>query len=114
MVAYDPFPNAKIATYVDYKDTIEEAVEGADIVTLHVPATKYNHYLFNAELFKHFKRGAVFVNCARGSLVDTKALLDALDNGVIKGALIRMNLNANFSQVIKGQNTERSIVRIVD
>lgn len=58
VVAYDPFPNAKIATYVDYKDTIEEAVEGADIVTLHVPATKYNHYLFNAELFKHFKKGA--------------------------------------------------------
>ena len=82
------FPNAKIATYVDYKDTIEEAVEGADIVTLHVPATKYNHYLFNAELFKHFKKGAVFVNCARGSLVDTKALLDALDNGVIKGAAL--------------------------
>ncbi|HCD1987269.1 TPA: lactate dehydrogenase [Staphylococcus aureus] len=88
VVAYDPFPNAKIATYVDYKDTIEEAVEGADIVTLHVPATKYNHYLFNAELFKHFKKGAVFVNCARGSLVDTKALLDALDNGVIKGAAL--------------------------
>ncbi|HDI6831625.1 TPA: lactate dehydrogenase [Staphylococcus aureus] len=60
----------------------------ADIVTLHVPATKYNHYLFNAELFKHFKKGAVFVNCARGSLVDTKALLDALDNGVIKGAAL--------------------------
>ncbi|GBX90717.1 D-isomer specific 2-hydroxyacid dehydrogenase family protein [Staphylococcus aureus] len=88
VVAYDPFPNAKIATYVDYKDTIEEAVEGADIVTLHVPATKYNHYLFNAELFKHFKKGTVFVNCARGSLVDTKALLDALDNGVIKGAAL--------------------------
>lgn len=88
VVAYDPFPNAKIATYVDYKDTIEEAVEGADIVTLHVPATKYNHYLFNAELFKHFKKDAVFVNCARGSLVDTKALLDALDNGVIKGAAL--------------------------
>jgi hypothetical protein len=30
---YDPFPNAKIATYVDYKDTIEEAVEGADSAT---------------------------------------------------------------------------------
>ncbi|HDF5758191.1 TPA: D-lactate dehydrogenase [Staphylococcus aureus] len=42
----------------------------------------------NAELFKHFKKGAVFVNCARGSLVDTKALLDALDNGVIKGAAL--------------------------
>ncbi|MFZ8166491.1 NAD(P)-dependent oxidoreductase, partial [Staphylococcus aureus] len=54
----------------------------------HVPATKYNHYLFNAELFKHFKKGAVFVNCARGSLVDTKALLEALDNGVIKGAAL--------------------------
>jgi D-lactate dehydrogenase len=39
---YIGYYNAKIATYVDYKDTIEEAVEGADIVTLHVPATKYN------------------------------------------------------------------------
>ncbi|MGT2596834.1 NAD(P)-dependent oxidoreductase [Staphylococcus aureus] len=48
------------------KIQFEEAVEGADIVTLHVPATKYNHYLFNLELFKHFKKGAVFVNCARG------------------------------------------------
>ncbi len=65
MWSHRPFPNAKIATYVDYKDTIEEAVEGADIVTLHVPATKYNHYLFNAELFKHFKRAGVFRSVER-------------------------------------------------
>ncbi|MGU3126635.1 NAD(P)-dependent oxidoreductase [Staphylococcus aureus] len=88
---------------MNYKDTIEEAVEGADIVTLHVPATKYNHYLFNAELFKHFKKGRSICQLCERFFRDTKALLDALDNGVIKGAaMIRMNLNSNFSQVIKG------------
>ena len=63
-------------TYVDYKDTIEEAVEGADIVTLHVQRNIIIIYLM-LNYLNTLKR-AVFVNCARGSLVDTKALLDAL------------------------------------
>ncbi|KMR91549.1 NAD(P)-dependent oxidoreductase, partial [Staphylococcus aureus] len=69
VVENDPFPKAKIETNVDYKDTTEEEVEGAEIVTLQVQAKKYNHCLFNAALFEHFKKGAEFVNCASGSLV---------------------------------------------
>ena len=65
VVAYDPFPNAKIATYVDYKDTIEEAVEGADIVTLHVPATKYNHYLFMLNYLNTLKGRSICQLCKR-------------------------------------------------
>ena len=88
VVAYDPFPNEHVAQYVDYKNTLEDALKEADIVTVHIPATKYNHHLFDASHFAQFKRGAVFVNAARGSIVDTKALLSAIDEGHIKGAAL--------------------------
>lgn len=88
VVAYDPFPNEGSEEYVTYQPTLQEAIEGADIVTLHVPATKYNHHLFDKHTFSHFKKGAVFVNCARGSLVDTNALLSSIDSGQIKGAAL--------------------------
>ena len=88
MIAYDPFPNEHVAEYVTYTETLEEAVGQADIVTIHVPATKYNHHLFNDDLFKQFKQGAVFINAARGSLVDTKALLSNIDSQHIKGAAL--------------------------
>lgn len=88
VVAYEPFPNEQNEKYVTYQPTLQEAIEGADIVTLHVPATKYNHHLFDKHIFSHFKKGAVFVNCARGSLVDTNALLSSIDSGQIKGAAL--------------------------
>ncbi|PTU86508.1 lactate dehydrogenase [Staphylococcus pasteuri] len=88
VVAYDPYPNEQNEKYVTYQPTLQEAIEGADIVTLHVPATKYNHHLFDKHIFSHFKKGAVFVNCARGSLVDTNALLSSIDSGQIKGAAL--------------------------
>lgn len=88
VIAYDPFPNEHVAEYVEYKNTLEEAVAEADIVTVHIPATQYNGHLFNEAIFSKFKKGAVFVNAARGSMVDTKALLAALDSGHLKGAAL--------------------------
>lgn len=88
VVAYDPFPNTALAKFVDYKDTLEAAIKEADIVTVHIPATKYNHHLFNNVVFSNFKKGAVFVNAARGSIVDTQALLSVIDSGRIKGAAL--------------------------
>ncbi|MDU6556936.1 MAG: NAD(P)-dependent oxidoreductase, partial [Staphylococcus epidermidis] len=88
VVAYDPFPSEHVKPYVTYKQSINEAIQDADIVTIHMPSTQYNNYLFNENMFQMFKKGAVFVNCARGSLVDTKALLSAIDQGQIKGAAL--------------------------
>lgn len=88
VLAYDPFPNEHVAQYVEYKDKLEEVLQEADIVTVHIPATKYNQHLFDENLFSQFKKGAVFVNAARGSIVDTKALLKAIDSGQIKGAAL--------------------------
>ncbi|WP_172370297.1 D-2-hydroxyacid dehydrogenase [Sporosarcina jiandibaonis] len=88
VVGYDLYQNEQAKQHLEYKDTVEEAVANADIVSIHMPATDDNHHLFNAELFNHFKDGSVFVNTARGSIVDTKALLQALDSGKISGAAL--------------------------
>ncbi len=79
-------------SFLTYANSIKEAVQEADIVTVHIPASKDSNYLFDDALFNEFKPGSVFINCARGSIVKTSALVHALDNGILKGQqLIHMN-----------------------
>ncbi len=70
------------ARYLPLEDVLAES----DIVTLHVPYTKENHHLLNRERFALMKEGAIVINTARGELIDTEALLDALRSGRIMGA----------------------------
>lgn len=56
VVAYDPFPSEHVKPYVTYKQCINEAIKDADIVTIHMPSTRYNNYLFNENIFQMFKR----------------------------------------------------------
>ncbi|MCP5029270.1 MAG: hydroxyacid dehydrogenase [Actinomycetia bacterium] len=60
-------------------DTIEELVETADIVSLHVPAAPETRGLFGADLLGRMKPGAILLNTARGELIDADALCDAID-----------------------------------
>ena len=85
VVAYDPFPNEKVAQYVEYKDTLEEALRDADIVTVHIPERNIIHISSIEIYFQNLKRCRICKR-ARGSIVDTRALLDAIDSGHIKGA----------------------------
>jgi D-lactate dehydrogenase len=66
----------------------EELLRNSDILTLHVPATKETEHLFNSEAFAKMKNGVVLVNTARGSLIDSKALLASLKNKKIAYALL--------------------------
>jgi D-lactate dehydrogenase len=88
IVGYDLYPNEKAMQYLDYKDSIAEAVANADIITIHMPATADNYHLFDEELFNQFKDGSVFINTARGSIVDTPALIKALNSGKVSGAAL--------------------------
>ncbi len=66
--------------------SLEELLQRADVVSLHVPATESTRGLFNAETFGKMKRGAVLINCSRGTVVNTMDLLEALEQKHIGGA----------------------------
>ena len=68
--------------------SFEELLSQSDILTLHAPATKETEHLLNAKAFRAMKKGIVLVNTARGALIDSKALLLALDEGVVSHALL--------------------------
>ena len=66
--------------------TFEELLTEADITTLHVPLTKQTHHLISYPQLKLMKPTALLINTSRGKVVDTEALLHALQNGEIQAA----------------------------
>jgi len=87
VLASDPRPQPLLAELVGFCYVeLDELVASADIVSLHAPLVPATRHLVDRELLKRFKRGALLVNTARGGLVDTEALLWALDEGILAGA----------------------------
>ena len=87
LLAYDLHRNPaveKIATDVE----LDGLLAGSDVVTLHAPATKDNRHMIDARALGLMKDGAVLVNTARGALVDTDALIEALEAGKLSGAAL--------------------------
>lgn len=71
----------------------------SDIITLHLPATDDTKHMINADAFATMKDGVVLVNTARGELIDSKALLDALQTGKVRYALLDvLEHEHNFEQ----------------
>jgi glyoxylate reductase len=65
---------------------LPDLLAASDVVAVHVPSTPSTRGLFNRERFSQMKPGALFINTARGDLVDETALLAALDEGRLGGA----------------------------
>jgi D-specific alpha-keto acid dehydrogenase len=83
VLAYDSFPQAA-ADYVP----LDELLRESDIVTLHTPLTAQTHHLLDRRRIDQMKRGAYVVNTGRGPLLDTEALLVALESGRLGGAAL--------------------------
>lgn len=66
--------------------SLEEVLQNADFVTLHVPARETTRHLINEKTLAMMKEDAVLINSTRGSVVDETALVKALRDGVIAGA----------------------------
>ena len=89
VIAFDPFitPEAAAklgATLVD----LDTLWRDADVVSLHVPLTDQTRHLVNAGTLARMKKGAILVNCARGGIVDERALAEALASGHLGGAAL--------------------------
>jgi D-3-phosphoglycerate dehydrogenase / 2-oxoglutarate reductase len=87
VVAFDPYiDRAAAPAGVQLAATLDELLPVADVVSVHIPLTDASRGLFDARRFSEMKPGAVFVNTARGAIVDQAALIAALDAGQLFAA----------------------------
>ncbi|MBD2864753.1 phosphoglycerate dehydrogenase [Paenibacillus oceani] len=89
IIAYDKYPTAAKSAELGVElVSAEEALARGDIVSMHLPSLPDTRHMMNDERFGAMKRGAYFINTARGALVDEGALYRALKSGTISGAAI--------------------------
>jgi D-lactate dehydrogenase len=87
ILVFDINKDVKLAKKIGFRySPIDNLLKKSDIITLHCPENKYTHHMLDDKKFKLVKKGAVLINTARGGIIDTGALLKALNNGTIKYA----------------------------
>ncbi|MGD0016968.1 MAG: hydroxyacid dehydrogenase [Verrucomicrobiia bacterium] len=87
VLAFDVRRDNFLAEVLGFEYAEMDALLGrSDIITLHAPYNPHTHHLINRNNIGKIKRGAILINTARGGLVDTDALLQALDDGILSGA----------------------------
>ncbi len=83
VIAYDLFPAKD--TDIEYVD-LDTLFKSSDVISLHCPLTDQTNHILNASAFGKMKKGVFILNTSRGSLIDSTALLDALNNEIVGGA----------------------------
>jgi len=88
VIAYDARPDQRVAADLNfqYADTLEDLLAQSDVITLHVPYLPATHHLINEKNVRKIKKGAILVNTSRGAIVETEALLYALEEKILSGA----------------------------
>jgi len=76
------------ATGASFRATLEEVLKEADVVSLHIPLLPTTTHLINTERLNLMKKTAYLLNTSRGPVIDENALVNALKNGVIRGAAL--------------------------
>lgn len=89
VIAYDPHMPEDLVKKLGVELTsLEEVCKKSDFISVHVPMTKDTRHLISTEQFKSMKKDAMFIDCARGGVVDEEALYVALTTGEIAGAAL--------------------------
>ncbi len=88
VVAYDviPIPEEILAKAGARLTSLEEVLQTADVITLHVPLTPETRHLIDASKLEMMKPTAILINASRGEVIDEEALYNALKDGRIAGA----------------------------
>ena len=81
-------PAIETSLHATYHETLPSLLQSSDCIVLATPASPDGKPLITASTLSFFRRGARFVNVARGSLVDEDALADALEQGIVSAAAL--------------------------
>lgn len=87
LLAYDLYEDPQTAGICQYTD-LETIYRECDVITLHMPANSSNYHMLDRHAFEQMKTDCLLVNTARGTLVDTDALITALESGRLSGAAL--------------------------
>ncbi len=87
ILVYDIFKNTFLSEVLGFEyATLPNLLKQSDIISCHAPYNKYTHHLINAKNISQVKKGSIFINTARGPLIDTNVLEKALKNGTFSYA----------------------------
>jgi D-3-phosphoglycerate dehydrogenase len=88
-IAYDPFISKEKAASLGVELVpLDELFRRSDVITVHTPLIKETRHMINAETIATMKDGVRLINCARGGIIDEKALADGIMSGKIAGAAL--------------------------
>lgn len=89
VIGYDPILTAEAAARLGIELVpLDELITRADFITVHTPLTSDTRGLIGAAAFAKMKKGVRIINCARGGIVDEKALVDAINSGKVAGVAL--------------------------
>jgi D-3-phosphoglycerate dehydrogenase len=88
VVAYDAYAVEEAVPGVERVDELDQLLGASDYVSLHCPLTEGTFHLIDGERLKAFRKGAVLINTSRGGLVDTEALIAALNDATLEAAAL--------------------------
>lgn len=88
VLGYDPYVSIEtawnISSHVKRVNDVKEIFQKSDYITIHVPLTADTESIFNRDAFELMQKDTTIINFARGELVDTSALFEAIETGVVK------------------------------
>lgn len=87
VIVFDVKEDKKLAKSLGFKYvSFEDLLSNSDIITLHAPYNEKTHHLINVNNINLIKKGAYLINTARGGLIETNALIEALGSNILAGA----------------------------
>lgn len=99
-IAYDPYISSDMAQSLGAPLVgFDELLARSDYITVHTPKTNETAYLLGKKEFEKMKKGVRIINCARGGIIDEKALYEAMVSGKVAGAALDV-----FEQEPPGDN----------
>jgi len=87
IIAHDIYENKALKELVEYLP-LEDLLKQSDVITLHAPLVESSHHLLDEKAFSMMKENVCIVNNARGELINTEALIDALESGKVSAAAL--------------------------